>query len=545
MARTNHGVLITDIPARVVGGFKPAKGVGRGWVAIDYETDGLCGTGVATGYDSGAPELVLDLNLTGNFILYLALGCADNIRVWLDGEKGFREFTCGHGGHAFQECRLHRADLTGRRLHIAPVPVDPLREYDSHTFLGYIRAVRTDHAPKPTKASRTLVATNDGYSSIALHGLSRAEDISVHFTNFRDSDFYRVLYCPAGADVSGNHLTKVGTTSPFDTTHAYRRCDRQYAVTTGRVLKNGGDILQAAAAAAKDVGVEFHFYIRPEAFYCPFPYHDAFTSKFFAKNPQWRCTDEFGEEVMRMSYAFPQVQDHMLAYIQELLTYKPGGVCFAFNRSLPMMICEEPVLRAFEQKHGRRPRLPEEVDSPQLVAIRQTMLTTFMERVAALLKKHKAVLTCIADANHQRNSLMGLDLEALASRGLLESIYVTGSCLGVPYWEALRDRFPKIPILCSIHYPHEAGGESPDPYSHKVQAQALKKILDSGFAGMFWWDLDFMSNNPYNWHVLRHGGSRDFLERVLAEDPATKVKFRKYTKIHGVKRGRYDPMISY
>ena len=78
-----------------------------------------------------------------------------------------------------------------------------------------------------------------------------------------------------------------------------------------------------------------------------------------------------------MSYAYPQVQDHMLAYIEELLAYSPDGICFAFNRSLPMMICEEPVINAFEERHGRTPRLPEEVDSPEMLAVRHELLAAF------------------------------------------------------------------------------------------------------------------------------------------------------------------------
>ena len=49
-------VFITDLPARI-DGFKPARGVGRGWVSVDYATPEFRGVGIATGYDSGAPEL--------------------------------------------------------------------------------------------------------------------------------------------------------------------------------------------------------------------------------------------------------------------------------------------------------------------------------------------------------------------------------------------------------------------------------------------------------------------------------------------------------
>ena len=62
---------------------------------------------LATGYDSGVPELTLRLDLEGEYILYLGGGGYDMLRVWLDGEEGFRELYFGHGGHRFMEARLH------------------------------------------------------------------------------------------------------------------------------------------------------------------------------------------------------------------------------------------------------------------------------------------------------------------------------------------------------------------------------------------------------------------------------------------------------
>jgi len=535
-------VYITDLPGRVVGGFKPAKGMGRGWVAVDYATPDFRGVGLATGHNSGAPELTIRLDMKGSWVLYLALGCGDAVRAWLDGEKGFREFHCQHGGWCLQEVRLHSANLTGRRLHIAPVHASRFATGDEHCFLGYIRAVPSDHAPK--KSARNLVATNDGYSWIALEGMESIRDVTKQFQPYRDSDFFRMLWNPTGADVSGNHLSKAGTTMPFDLTHAYRRCDWEFKRTTRRILKGGGDILKAAVAAARDVGMEIHFYIRPEAFFAPFPYDEVFTSRFLLKNPQWRCRDEFGREIMRMSYAFPQVQDHMLDYIQELLGYGPDGICFAFNRSLPMMICEELVLQAFEARHGRAPRLPEEVDSAEMLEVRHFLLAHFIERLHGLLARRNKVFSAIVEFDNDYSRLMGLDVEGLVGRGLVESLYVTGYCPHSSFWKKVR-KTGKVKVYSSIHYVHSKGTEARDPYNHQWQAGALKKILAAGFNGAFYWDTDSMHSNPYNWHVLRHGGSRKFLERVIARDPAAAPVFRQITEVKGARRDRYDPMRSY
>ena len=543
MAQAEQEVLITDLPARVAGGFTPAEGVGTGWIAVDFSTPEFSGVGLATGYDSGAPELVLELGLEGEYVLYLGVGCYDSIRVWLDGEHGFREMIAGHGGHNFMECRLHAADLTGRRLHIAPVPVDGLREFDAHIFLGYLRAVREDHAPKTS--ARNMVATNDGYSWIALDGMDTVRDVSKFFAPYRDSDFYRMLWNTTGADVSGNHLTKVGTVLPFDFTHAYRRCDREYAATTKRILESGGDILAEAVTSAREVGIELHFYIRPEAFFAPFPYHGVYASQFLLDHPEWRCRDEFGDEIMRMSYAYPQVQEHMLAYMEELLAYDPDGICFAFNRSLPMLIAEEPVLAAFRERYGRDVKLPEEFDQPEMQAIRQQILAGFVTRLQALLASHGKVFSCIVDADPDAALSMGLNLEGLLQQGLVEAVYTTGYAPQSDYWARLRDAYPGVKIYSSLHYTHAEDTIAPQPFDHRWQAGALKGVLEAGFAGSWYWDTENMHQNPYNWHVLRHGGSPEFLDRVLADDPEQRVRFQKIAETMGVKRGKNDPMRSY
>jgi hypothetical protein len=292
------------------------------------------------------------------------------------------------------------------------------------------------------------------------------------------------------------------------------------------------------------VGVEIHFYIRPEAFLAPFPYDHVFDSKFLLENPKWRCRDEYGREVLRMSYAFPAVQEHMLAYIEELLGYDPDGICFAFNRSLPMMICEQPVLDAFERKHGRAPRLPDEVDSAKMLAVRHDLLTGFIERLIAMLRKRKMVFSCIAPHDNDTSRLTGLDLEALIDRGLVESVYSTGPCPRSDFWKRLRDA-GRTRVYSSIHYAHEGATTAPNPYDHKTQARALREVVEEGFAGTFWWDAETMFNNPYNWHVLRHGGSPAFLDRVLADDPKAALTFRPMETIRGVRLDRYNPMSSY
>ncbi|MCE9589391.1 MAG: hypothetical protein K8S99_02580 [Planctomycetes bacterium] len=525
-------VFITDLPRRVVGGLRPARGKGEGWVELTWECDGKSGTGLATGALSGAPELIIDLGIEGEWVLYAGLAAYSGLRMWLDGEKGYRQFNVHHGGPRLQECRFHRADLTGRRLHVAPVP----GPRSQGLGLTYLRARREDHAPK--KSARNVVGTNDGWSYLALDGCETAADVYRMFTPLRDSDVSRLLYGPGGADFTSYHPTKIGTCAPHEPTHAFRECDVIHARAVKRLRETGVDPLAVAAGACRDVGVELHFYIRPEAFFGAFPWDGLFDSRFFLDNPQWRCRDEFGDQVMRMSYAHKGVQDHMLAYIEELMRYDPAGISIAFNRSLPVMICEEPVLEAYEARHGRRPALPTECDSPEMLRVRQDLLTNgFLARLHAMLSARGKALSFIVDGDGEHNAKLGLDLKDVIGRGWLQAVYNTGPCHGSAFWREIAAS-GKTEV-----YPTGHNWDAAHDHANMARA-ARDNILDAGFAGPLLWDIESCFENPYNWHVVRHLGSRAFLNDMI-DGRVAPPPLPRTTRLNGVKTDRYNPNASY
>ena len=526
----NNSDYLLDLSSRA-SNFQAAAGVGEGWVPFTWETASRKGTGLACGAASGASELVIDLGLSGAHTLHFALGAHTALRVWLDGDAGFRELVTAHGGRRVQECRFHHADLTGKKLHIAPVNGPQPRP----AMLAYIRATQD----APHRNARNLVATNDGWSWVALDGIEGERDVWKFFTPLRDSDFGLMLWGPGGADLSVCHQTKLGTTGELHPTHAFRNLERVHAEQLKAFFESGGDILRAAVAAARDVDIKIHFYIRVEAFGAPFP--SAMRSQIQIDNPQWRCRDEFGDEILRLSYAHREVQDHMLAYFEEILEYAPDGLCFAFNRSLPMMICEAPVLEEFERQQGRAARLPEEADSPEMAAARGVLLSGFLGRVRDLLTKRGLEFSCMVPPDFESNRTFGLDLTALAAQNVFDSVMVHSGGFHAqaveawkdPQWLALKERMPV--------YLNGWGGS----YQHVEAARFLQEsVFDPGFAGGFFWDTENLNMNPHNWHVARQGGTTAFLDGVISGEIASPV-FEEFTWLQGVKLGRYDPGKSY
>lgn len=522
--------LITDLPQRIVGDFELARGVGQGWIPVIWETAESSGTGLAAGANSGAPELVLDLKLEGRHVLHFALSAETSLRAWQEGDDSYREFSTQHGGENLQECRMHAQDWTNKKLCISlktgalPKP----------TFLAYIRA---EPVEKEYCSARNLVATNDGWSWIALEGIESARDVRSFFAPLRDSDFRLMLWAPVGADVTGCHNTKIGTFLPTQNTHAFRQCERDAGQSLNAYLQSDEpEVLTAAVQAANETDVGIHFYIRPEAFYAPFPLDGYFVSRFFAEHPELRCRDEFGDEIMRLSYAFPQVQEHMIEYCEELLEYSPDGLCFAFNRSLPMMICEEPVLAEFEKQNGHRPDLPKEVDSDAMIAARETLMNGFFERVRQLLSSRGLQFSCMVSPDEELNRNSGLDLQGLTSHGIFDVVCVhDGGFHAVsnpvaqnPFWNELKNK--------TSVYINGFGGS----YDHVEAAQFLKGVFDAGFAGGFFWDTENLSQNPYNWELVRRGGTREYLESEIETPRITTL-----TRVQGTKLGRYNPQKSY
>jgi hypothetical protein len=534
---TSTDTYLTDLSARVLGGFHSARGAGEGWISVSYETENLQGVGLAAGAGSGAPELTFDLGLDGVHTLYLALGAKTALRVWLDGDDGYREFVTEHGGYAVQECALPARDLTGRKLHIAPkAAAEP-----QPAFIAWIRAETAPQESAEYSSARNLVATNDGWSWIALDGIESERDVWKFFEPMRGSDFGLMLWGPGGADLTTNHPTKIGTLAPTEPTHSFRACDRTQAKYLKPFIENGGDVLKSAVAAARNVGVDIHFYIRPEAFYCPFPGDGTFKTRFMSEHPELRCRDEFGDEIMRLSYAFPEVQNHMLEYFQEILEYSPDGLCFAFNRSLPMMICEEPVLQEFEKQNGRRPALPDEVDGEAMIAARTTLMNGFFRRVRELLDARGMEFSCMVSPNAEMNRTYGLDLMQLAEQKIFDAVMLhNGGMHAHAQSDAFGDFWKKLSTLTRV-YPNGWGGS----YDHVETAQFLKeKVLDTTFAGGFFWDTENFTANPYNWHPLWRGGTRAYLDGIIAGTiPAPRIT--PFTRLQGAKLGRYHPGNSY
>jgi hypothetical protein len=522
-----------NLPELVVGGFVPAAGPGAGWCDFEYELEIGAGRGLFTGALSPAGELVLELGLTGWQVLHVGHNPA--LRVWLDGDAGYCQLP-GNPSEVSDQA-LPPADFTGKRLHIAPAHGSAAPK-ESTVF--YLRA----EPCAPSSSGRNLIATNDGHG-VFFHGVDSPRDIWRHVYPFRDSDFFRMVWgLYGGSTYTMRPDTKVGQCPMHPESACYRAGDFEFSRSLAKIQAAGADPLALVRQATREYGLELHYYCRVSAFFGPFP-HLFKTARFFTEHPEWHCRDEFGQPIKFISYAYPQVQDHMLAFFDELLDYEPDGICLAFNRGLPLMCCEEPVLEAYRRKYGRAPKLPEEIESPEMLNVRYEILAGYVERVARLVEKRGKSLSAIIPRNFPKNLRFGLDADMLVRRGLFESVMVGAGHGDIPGMDLDLEPVKALKKLGGRVF---AGGSSVNAHggawnkSLQERARHMANILDAGLDGGWFWDAELIGG--YEWQALRNFGNRTRLDDIIAG--AWPVPRRHETRaIGGYVVGRYNPWNAY
>ena len=534
--QTKGQTFFTDLPPLVVGDFQAAGGLGGGWFPFKYSLDKFAGVGLSTAANSPAGELVLDLGLTGWHRLHVAHTPA--VRMWLDGETGYCEVP--GDPYAVRDVAFPAADFTGRKLHIAPVRG---AEVNRELILFFLRAEPCD----PPVSHRNLIVTDDGHGDF-WQGMDGPRDLYRHIYPFRDSDVFRMVWgVYGGGPLSLNPDSKVAESPIRPEEQLFYDGEYRFTRSLQRFKDAGADPLAVVRQATREYRLELHYYHRMSAFYGPFP-HVGWNTKFFLAHPEWRCRDEFGQTLNFMSYAYPQVQDYILAYFDELLDYDPEGLCLAFNRGLPLMICEEPVIEAYRRKYGREPKLPEEVDTPELQAVKAELLADFVARVRGLAAERGKVVSCIVPRDLEHNRLFGLDAELLITRGLVETVMV-----GAGHGDAgaLNDNLTAVQALKALG--RQAGvkvyaGGSQAVHGKawvgdlQTRAQRMANILDAGLDGGWFWDAEGIFDQ--NWEALRRFGDRATLDRMVRGEWPDNPEYDTLS-IHDLQVTRYNPWHAY
>ena len=393
--------------------------------------------------------------------------------------------------------------------------------------VAYIKAVPlTEAEAAAVKAdrertdTRRLFAHDDGHGPHFSYRPTTADEIRRHIEPYRDSDFSRLYWEAGGGDRCG-YFTRIGRLPTADGAQDFgRQGDRMHAESWRAFRDKGSDPLQIAADYTHEIGLEFHAGYRVAGFNSPPPLPDhRDETSFYVRHPELRGVDRSGRPTPRISYTYPETRRFVISVLREIAGYSVDGICFMYNRRLPIVEYEPPLVEGFEAEYGEDPRRLDE-DDPRWLSYRASILTRFMRDVREAMddvatqegRQHIGV-SAIVMGSEEENLLNGIDLRAWVREGLVDTLIAYSSHpkwgSTTESWTDMRDVEHLVSLTrdtpCVLALNIMPRAMPPDAY--RLRASAL---YGAGVEHFFFWDT-FPSYTP-SWSALRRLGHREEIE---------------------------------
>lgn len=561
---SGEAVYLTDFS-----GCEPKEAVSRNWQPnrwklLDFTADGVAGTLLSAGQNTAVPDVSLRVGRRGWCAVYFGLMskyAESRLEVRLhkedtfcllthhdmlgaglerrDIELGGHLYTTRHFDELFWKCvDFHEEDeaIILRQLKVQVVPGDALAVGNRFMpcWLGYIKLVplseedvRALAADRARQETRRLFAHNDSFGSTSWLRFSSPADIRREIEPYRDTDFSR-MYWEAGMGDLTYYPSKVGRLFTLDWMRDhYRLRDRLVGETYAEFQAKGQDPFRLALDYCHEVGLEFHAAYRVAGFYFPAPEDEWNRNGLYHRHPEWRCVDREGRVVPRLSYAYPGVRRFVLDLLREMVTYPVDGVSLLFNRRMPLLEYEAPLVESFRAAHGVDPRtLPG--DDSRWRAHGAAVLTDFMRDVRRLLhdeaqrqqRKKPIAITAVVLSSREEHQHYGLDLETWVAEGLVDTLVPYSSVPGLDSAEAswvdprTADYFVQLTkgTPCGLALNLMPRQIAPEDYRRRAHA-----LYERGVENLFFWDCYQRNNFDRSWGALRRLGHREELSEWMTK----------------------------
>ena len=186
------------------------------------------------------------------------------------------------------------------------------------------------------------------------------------------------------------------------------------------------EVLRTVVAHGKKRGFKMSVSLRMGAWGMTFPYDQYyFDCDFMMDHPELRTVDRNGDEIAALSYAYPEVRDHMVSELVNMAKSGCDAVTLIAHRGIPYVLFEKPVADRFRALYGEDPyELP--LDEPRLHRLHCDILTEFFRSARRALDEscpgrhveiHLRGMFSVLDTDY-----IGFDVEQLAREGLVDAI---------------------------------------------------------------------------------------------------------------------------
>jgi len=380
------------------------------WSLVDYETDEFSGKLLNAARTAPAPQLTLDLNVSGWYAVYLWLMGGDTLiprnylaysQVYSESKGPALKLTddeCFSGWFrtithdlmrwpGVEACFWKYADLTNQKLtikhqghtiYLAAVELVPLSPAE-------VEAIQRD---REDTSNRRLIIKGDCYS-INNDGTSHNRI----FEHLKDRDLFAWI---AGTETNSDFLNP-----------------------------GGSDDLRAFIEKLHGLNAECWVLDRP-GLWTHHLFWDDQRARDFDHHPEWHCKERDGTDTCQCSYAHPEVIEYMMHRARAIAEHGVYGFGFMFNRDPGLILFEPVAVKAFEEKHGIDPRTLRDND-PLLLEWRAEVITDFLRQVRKMLDEvaeekgfERIKMVHITLANEAANRLYSFDIPRWIEEGLVD-----------------------------------------------------------------------------------------------------------------------------
>lgn len=398
------------------------------WQLVDYTTADFAGTLILANPTVGAPEVSIQLPLTGRYDLYLGflVSFGDRLKVKLAGDRCYERLSISVPAEspAFQDVFWRTLELTGKESLVLKQDTGIYTEVGIRAAVGYILAKKAQDRPAHHNAGHLLHVTDDGWPS----NWGFPEDHEDHVWMIEPYNRLGAKIVSFGIDIVGmaNYATRHDSLRihaeedyrEFQGTFPYEHSAKELPIIAEEI-REGFQVPALFAERCREQEIRPFGYSRMAQLQPPPPYQSS-QSPFYQAHPEYRCLDIDGTPVCRLSIAFPEVRAQFLKLFTEQVEMGVEGINNVFVRGLPMVLYEQPVCDRFRELYDEDiTRLPE--DDQRSQAVRAEFMTAFMrEQRTAMEAAGKGQIIATVPATRAACEFFGLDIPAWVREGLID-----------------------------------------------------------------------------------------------------------------------------